>query len=146
MSIAWEEHSRCSVAIDTEKKKRYQRCKHSIVSLCILGIFLLGVSDRGRYTRGVFQSRVENIRRIYAFLSALVAADRVFHLYVAFYWKYLSRKGYLDKFKRPNGKRVPSYSMEEIQQSFARVVVVVFAAGRGVLLNHPKRCRPTSNV
>ena len=50
-----------------------------------------------------------------AFLSALVAADRVFHLYVAFYWKYLSRKGYLDKFKRPNGKRVPSYSMEEIQ-------------------------------
>ena len=44
-----------------------------------------------------------------AFLSALVAADRVFHLYVAFYWKYLSRKGYLDKFKRPNGKRVPSY-------------------------------------
>ena len=29
-----------------------------------------------------------------AFLSALVAADRVFHLYVAFYWKYLSRKGY----------------------------------------------------
>ena len=52
-----------------------------------------------------------------AFLSALVAADRVFHLYVAFYWKYLSRKGYLDKFKRPNGKRVPSYSMEEIQQS-----------------------------
>jgi len=52
-----------------------------------------------------------------AFLYALVAADRVFHLYVAFYWKYLSRKGYLDKFKRPNGKRVPSYSMEEIQQS-----------------------------
>ena len=44
---------------------RHQRCKHSIVSLCILGIFLLGVSDRGRYTRGVFQSRVENIRRIY---------------------------------------------------------------------------------
>ena len=52
-----------------------------------------------------------------AFLSALVAADRAFHLYVAFYWKYLSRKDYLDRFKRPSGKRVPSYSMEEMQQS-----------------------------
>ena len=52
-----------------------------------------------------------------AFLSALVAADRAFHLYIAFYWKYLSRKDYLDRFKRPSGKRVPSYSMEEMQQS-----------------------------
>jgi hypothetical protein len=78
-----------------------------------------------------------------AFLSALVAADRVFHLYVAFYWKYLSRKGYLDKFKRPNGKRVPGGNTTKLARV---VVVVVFAAGRGVLLNHPKRCRPTSNV
>ena len=65
MSIAWEEHSRCSVAIDAEKKKKISTMQHFIVSLRILGIFLLGVSDRGRYTRGVFQSRVENIRRIY---------------------------------------------------------------------------------
>jgi len=52
-----------------------------------------------------------------AFLSALVAADRAFHLYVAFYWKYLSRRDYLDRFKRPSGKCLPSYSMEEIRQS-----------------------------
>jgi beta-mannan synthase len=42
-----------------------------------------------------------------AFLSALVAADRAFHLYVSFYWKYISKKDPLDvRFTRPK-KHVP---------------------------------------
>lgn len=57
-----------------------------------------------------------------AFLSALVAADRLFHFYIAIFWQRLSRKRPEDYFKF---KSLPSSNLKDHAAEFPMVVAQI---------------------